>query len=256
MNSDCGIQKHDFKLGTRELGHGTSDVAPQTSDFRFGKLRTGIGIALLNLGLLLTPVMMSTPARGAQRIYISYGPLEFTLPVASLELYAKEGKIDQELGAYTKYLDAKQLEQLRKVLVARADVTPLAIAQFLYSPQGEVILQRISQIIETKARQPGFYAIRAALIKAAARPEGLTLLNVLREFPTYGIRVDSQRGFEVVESLSGLVRQTGYAIAAVEQQAIAEAAAQTPTQASSQLPAPPRPPLSRTPALREQLGSG
>jgi predicted dienelactone hydrolase len=225
MNSDCGIQKHDFKLGTRELGHGTSDVAPQTSDFRFGKLRTGIGIALLNLGLLLTPVMMSTPARGAERIYISYGPLEFTLPVASLELYAKEGKIDQELGAYTKYLDAKQLEQLRKVLVTRADVTPLAIAQFLYSPQGEVILQRISQIIETKARQPGFYAIRAALIKAAAAPEGLTPLNVLREFPTYGIRINSGRGFQVIDQLSNLVRQTGMAIAAVEQQAIAEASA-------------------------------
>jgi predicted dienelactone hydrolase len=169
--------------------------------------------------------MMSTPARGAERIYISYGPLEFTLPVASLELYAKEGKIDQELGAYTKYLDAKQLEQLRKVLVTRADVTPLAIAQFLYSPQGEVILQRISQIIETKARQPGFYAIRAALIKAAAAPEGLTPLNVLREFPTYGIRINSGRGFQVIDQLSNLVRQTGMAIAAVEQQAIAEASA-------------------------------
>ena len=238
MNSDGSIHQLDLKLGTRDLGHSTSDIAPQSSDFRFGKLPTRLGIALLNLGLLLTPVMMPAPARGAERIYISYGPLEFTLPVASLELYAKEGKIDQELAAYTKYLDPKQLEQLRKVLVTRADVTPLAISQFLYSPQGEALLQRVSQIIETKARQPGFYAIRAALIKAAADPEGLTPLNVLREFPTYGIRINSGRGFQVIDQLSNLSRQTGMAIAAVEQQARTEASTQVAAQPLNPRPVP------------------
>src|ERR687886_126483 len=118
MNSDGAIHQLDLKLGTRDLGHSISNVAPRISDFRFGKLPTTLGIALLNLGLLLTPVMMPAPARGAERIYISYGPLEFTLPVASLELYAKEGKIDQELSTYTGYLNPTQLEQLRRVLVA------------------------------------------------------------------------------------------------------------------------------------------
>jgi hypothetical protein len=174
--------------------------------------------------------MMSRPAQGAERIYIPYGPVEFSLPIASLELYAKEGKIDQELAVYAGYLDEKQLEQLRQILVTPIDVTPLAISQFLYSPQGEIILDRMGQIIETKARQPGFYAIRAALIKAAARPEGLTLLNVLREFPTYGIRVNSARGFRVIDQLSNLIRQTGKAIAAVNQEAIAEANAQASAQ--------------------------
>ncbi len=213
-----------------QLGLGTSDLTPRILDFRLGKLPAGLGIALLNLGLLITPVMMSRPAQGAERIYIPYGPVEFSLPIASLELYAKEGKIDQELAVYAGYLDEKQLEQLRRILVTPIDVTPLAISQFLYSPQGEIILDRMGQIIETKARQPGFYAIRAALIKAAARPEGLTLLNVLREFPTYGIRVNSGRGFRVIDQLSKLIRQTGKAIAAVNQEAIAEANAQASAQ--------------------------
>jgi predicted dienelactone hydrolase len=178
------------------------------------------------VGLLLAPVMMPHPVQGAERIYIPFGPMEFSLPIASLELYAKEGKIDRELAAYAGYLDQKQLEQFRQVLTTRVDVTPLAISQFLYSPQGEVILERLGEIIETKARQPGFYAIRAALIKAAAAPEGLTLLNVLREFPTYGIRINSGRGFQVVDQLSNVIRETDRAIAAVERQAIAEASAQ------------------------------
>jgi predicted dienelactone hydrolase len=81
------------------------------------------------------------------------------------------------------------------------------------------------------------------LIKAAARPSGLTLLNVLREFPTYGIRVNSARGFQLVDQLSNLVRQTGTAIAAVDQQAIAEASAET------SVPLPLR--FSRLPDLRQ-----
>ncbi len=215
-------------LGTRDSDHAPFSVSHQTGpeDFRLSKLTARLGIALLNVGLLLAPVMMPHPVQGAERIYIPFGPMEFSLPIASLELYAKEGKIDQQLGAYAGYLDQKQLEQFRQVLTTRVDVTPLAISQFLYSPQGEVILERLGEIIETKARQPGFYAIRAALIKAAAAPDGLTLLNVLREFPTYGIRINSGRGFQVVDQLSNVIRETDRAIAAVERQAIAEASAQ------------------------------
>ncbi|MFB8791388.1 MAG: alpha/beta hydrolase [Potamolinea sp.] len=262
MNSNSEIHQFDFKIRTREnlnrealkmgkLGSvcdGTNvSNFPQTptrspqiipsppllQNFSLRKLPAGLGIALVNLGLLLTPVVIPCPAQAAQQLYISYGPLEVSLPVASLELYAKEGKIDQELAFYTKYLNPTQLEQLRQILLTRIDVTPVAIAQFLYSSQGEIILERIGQIIVTKARQPGFYAIRAALIKSAAHPEGLTLLNVLREFPTYGIRINSERGFQIIEDLSKLVRQTGVAIAAVEKQAIAEASTQATARPST-----------------------
>jgi predicted dienelactone hydrolase len=193
-----------------------------------------LGIALVNLGLLIIPVVMSAPAQGAERIYLSYGPIEFSLPVRSLASYARKGTIDRELAAYTNRLNQQQLEQLRKILTTRVDVKPLAISQFLYSSQGEIILKRVGQIIETKAGQPGFYAIRAALIQAAASPEGLTLLNVLEKFPTYGIRINSVQGLQVIEELSQLIQRTQLAIAAVEQQAIAEASAQTSSEPFAQ----------------------
>lgn len=247
MNS-IGLSQRDFKLQNFNLKY-CNWVAPQTLKFRFRL--SSLGIALLNLGLLCTPVVIASAAQGAQEIYISYGPLEVSLPIASLELYATTGKIDSELSFYAGYLTPEQLVQLKKVLLTRVDVTPVAIAQFLYSTQGEIILNRIGEIIQTKARQPGFYAIRAALIKAAARPEGLTLLNILREFPTYGIRIDSGRGFQVIDSLSNLVRQTGVAIAAVEQQASQEIASQTPPQASTLLLSPIRSRFSRLTDLRQ-----
>lgn len=200
------------------------------------KVRAGVGIALLNLGLSIAPVMISTPVQGAERIYIPYGILEFSIPVSALEAYALEGRIERELASYAGYVEPQQLEQLRQILITPIDVTPVAIAQFLYSAQGEQILQRVGEIIQTKAGQEGFYGIRAALIKAAAYPEGLTLLNVLREFPTYGIRINSARSLEIIEDLSELIQRTQEAIAAVNQQAIAEAQGQRTFDVPAQIP--------------------
>jgi predicted dienelactone hydrolase len=239
MNNNVGVgQRHSYS---------PRGISPQVAPWSAGdegegrdcpgiwrKLPAGLGIALVNLGLLIIPVVLSAPAQGAERIYLSYGPIEFSLPVRSLASYARKGTIDRELAAYTDRLNQQQLEQLRKILTARVDVKPLAISQFLYSSQGEIILKRVGQIIETKAGQPGFYAIRAALIQAAASPEGLTLLNVLEKFPTYGIRINSVQGLQVIEELSQLIQRTQLAIAAVEQQAIAEASAQTATEPFAQ----------------------
>ncbi|MBW4577788.1 MAG: alpha/beta hydrolase [Aphanothece sp. CMT-3BRIN-NPC111] len=192
-----------------------------------------LGIALLNLGFLVLPgALMPAPVLGAERVYVSYGPLEFSLPISELEIYAREGKIGNELAFYTKRLDQKNLEQLRRVLLTRVDLSPVAVAQFLYSPTGEILLQRIGEVVQTKAHQPGFYALRAALIQSAASPEGLTPLNMLKKFPTYGIRINTERSFELIDQLSNLIDRTQLAIAAVEDQSLAEASTGTPVNLS------------------------
>ena len=124
---------------------------------------------------------------------------------------------------------------MRRVLVTPIDLGPVPVSQFLYAPIGETLLQRLGKVIKTGARQPGFYALRAALILAAAEPDGLTLLNVLRKFPTRGIRLDLARSLEIAEELEEFVNQTNQAIALVSQQSTA-AATTSPTVDFSQLP--------------------
>jgi len=170
----------------------------------------------------LLVAFLPTKVWGAERVYINYGPVEFSLPISSLTAYAKEGKIDSELEIYAGYVNSKQLSQLREALLTRIDVTPVATSQFLYSPIGEILLQRLGEVIQTKAHQSGFYALRSALILSAASPDGLTLLNVLQKFPTYGIRLNSTRAFEIVDELSRVIQQTEKAIAAIEKQSSTE----------------------------------
>lgn len=198
--------------------------AKQTKKTPLSLFPRKLGLTLLNLGFCLSiPTMLVAKALAAERILVNYKPLEFSISVDSIETYVRTGKLTGELVAYTDYLNEEQLEQLRTALVVRADITPIAISQFLYSPQGEAILERVSQIVKTEARQPGFYAIRSALILAAADKEGLTPLNFLRKFPVDGIRIDSNRGFEILEQLNNVIEETEQAIATLQNTATIEA---------------------------------
>jgi len=188
-------------------------------------LRTRRSIAQKYLGLFaFTAVCTAAPAMGAERIYVTYGPLEESVPIESLALFAKEGKIDSNLDGLAQYAEKAQLAEIRSALQAKAEISHVTIAQFLYTPQGEVLLKRLGRVIQTKARQPGFYAIRAALILAASDPEGLTILNVLRKFPTYGIRIDIARGLAIANELTSLINRSNQTIAGVAQLSEAQAA--------------------------------
>ncbi|MEG4069267.1 alpha/beta hydrolase [Microcoleus sp. Pol11C2] len=206
-------------------------------------LRTRRSIAQKYLGLCaFTAVCTAAPAMGAERIYVTYGPLEESVPIESLALLAKEGKIDSNLDGFAQYIKESQLAEIRSALQAKAEISPVTIAQFLYTPQGEVLLRRLGRVIQTKARQPGFYAIRAALILAASDPEGLTILNVLRKFPTYGIRIDIARGLGIANELTSLINRSNQTIAGVAQLSEAQAASESaipPAQMQQpQLPGP------------------
>ncbi|MCC3448132.1 MAG: alpha/beta hydrolase [Microcoleus sp. PH2017_39_LGB_O_B] len=179
-------------------------------------IRARRSIAPKYLGLFaFTAVCTAAPALGAERIYVTYGPLEVSVPIESLTLFAKEGKIDSNLDGFAQYAKKSQLAEIRNGLQAKAEISPVTIAQFLYTPQGEVLLERLGRVIQTKARQPGFYAIRAALILAASDPEGMTILNVLRKFPTYGIRIDIARGLGIANELTSLINRSNRTIAGV-----------------------------------------
>ena len=185
------------------------------------KLGSRLAIAVIQIGCCTSLWGKAIePAAAAETVIVSYGAFEFTVSVDALETYAETGRIEGALKSYTDFLTPEQLEQFKTGLTTSADFDHLAIAQFLYSFQGEKILERVSQVIKTQARQSGFYALRSALILAAADSErGLTPLNFLKKFPTDTLRVDSVEGFRIIEDLSQVVRENSQAIAAIEREA-------------------------------------
>ena len=192
--------------------------------------------SLTLLGWSLIPAALLTrPALSAERLYLSYGVLERSISVAALEAYAKTGELDSDLRVYSQYVDAQRLAALRKALVVRADVTPIAVSQFLYTPQGEILLRRLGQVIQPESRDTGFYAIRAALILASSDPQGLTPLNVFRKFPTRGLRIDLQTALQIAGDLEQVITRTNQATTTLTQLAQLEALA-TPITSPTSLP--------------------
>ncbi|MEM8810253.1 MAG: alpha/beta hydrolase, partial [Cyanobacteria bacterium P01_G01_bin.38] len=149
-------------------------------------------ISSLGLGLLLS-LWLALPSVSAERIYANFGPLERFVSVESLVNYAQTGDLGEELEEIQRFLNPEQLEQLRNGLTLSADVDVVTVSQFLYTAQGEAILDWLGGLIQTVGRQNGALAIRGAMIQATAdREGGLNVLNFLKHFPTTGVRVDLQ----------------------------------------------------------------
>ncbi|MBE9209175.1 alpha/beta hydrolase [Nostoc sp. LEGE 06077] len=177
----------------------------------------------LSLGLLST-LLSAAPSWGAERISFFYPPFgEFSLSTDALEAFAKEGKITGELDTYAQRATPQQLAQLRELLQQRFSATPTLVSQFTYSPIGEQVVKRLGELLLTESRQNGFYALRAAFILAAADPqEGLTVVNIMRKFPSPTIKLNFEEGIKIVNNLSELLKDRDAAVAYLQKQAIAE----------------------------------
>lgn len=168
-------------------------------------------------------VLQAGAGQSAEHITLTYGAIERSIAISSLEAYAETGEIPSDLRTYTRYLSKEQLDNLQQVLTARANLSPVAVAQFLYTEQGEILLHRLGELIRTESNLSGFYALRSAFILAAVEPEGLSLLTVLEEFPLTNLRLDLNRTLQTIGELEKLIRQTQNAVALVSEQSNVEA---------------------------------
>lgn len=172
---------------------------------------TSLGLAAFNLAIAL-----AMPAYSAEKIILRYGPLEFSLARESLERYAQAGTIATDLGAFIARLDENQRQKFREILATKADLDTIAVSQFFYSTQGEAILNLLGKVVQTRSGESGFYALRSALILASADEQGLTPLNIIKQFPTSEILLNSASAFDLLNQASQSIQMTQKAIAEIE----------------------------------------
>ncbi len=178
-------------------------------------------LSSLLLGTISALTAVSVSA--AERVMFNYGPLLLEVEISSLEKFAKEGKINRQLEFYIGRVDEETQEAFRLALTRRQEVNPVELYRFFKTPMGEEILDRIGNLVTIPGGRNGKFAIRAAIGKAAFdKEEGLTLLNFLRQFPT-DIYLDTDRIFELADSVGGLVRETDLVVAQMQELSLQEA---------------------------------
>ncbi|WP_052055718.1 alpha/beta fold hydrolase [Myxosarcina sp. GI1] len=185
---------------------------------RLIKLNAGICI-----GVILLTILKAKPVFSAERVIFSIPVLgDFYVSVDSLETFAKTGEITSDFEFYAKRLQPHALNQLRQVLRHRLDISPVTVSRLTNMPMGEDYLKRVGQIVSTHRKRNGMYALRSALILAAADPDGLSLLNIMRQFPTQDMRIDSNLVFSLIKESANYLEYNKTTVEAIAQEAEAE----------------------------------
>jgi predicted dienelactone hydrolase len=133
---------------------------------------------------LSAPLIAISPVHAGELLSFSYGPLIRSLRISSLQAFAKDGSVADDLAFFLQFTPANQREELRSALVQRADIDPLLVSQFFNSQIGADVLERLGRGITMQRGGNGKLALRSALVGAAFSSEGLSLLNVLQQLPT------------------------------------------------------------------------
>ena len=181
------------------------------------RIKHGFCLALFSCSWLTSVWIL--PATSADRISFTYGVFgEFYISIEDLETFAETGEITSSFAYYANRFERADLIQLRNLLNRSFDISVVTTSIFLNLPIGKQLTQEIGLIIDSpmKVSQP---ALRAALILAAAKPDGLTILNVLRLYSTKTLRLNTRQIFKAINEASKLLTQTEKAFQALETEA-------------------------------------
>ncbi|NJR37532.1 MAG: alpha/beta hydrolase [Leptolyngbyaceae cyanobacterium CSU_1_4] len=168
--------------------------------------------------LIFTALMaIAAPAKAAEHIYLNYGPFEFSIAVDDLNQFAQTGTIPPQLKFILNRFSPERQAQIRNLLRLKNEVNPVILSRVTYTVTAERLLKRLGDLVQTRDRQNGFYAIRAALLQAAEDSQGLSLLNFLQKFPT-DLRLNLPGTLKFVNQLKTTIQETDTFVAELEQE--------------------------------------
>jgi len=183
-----------------------------------------LGQVLMQLGTAMAMgIVTVTPSLGAEQLKLQYGFFSRTVPVSSLVTFAEEGIVERDLEPFLAQLDDDALDGLRTALTTPREEDPIAFSQKLYSPMGTRLLSAAGLTAQTGSGLNGQIALRAALSKAMAQPEGAALIDVVQYFPTETLTIDLVRAVAIKEQLDQTISYTNRFTAAVMAQSAIEA---------------------------------
>ena len=157
---------------------------------------------VLGFGL---PLYLLQPAIAAERLVVSYGALQRSVPVSAVRTFIQAGEVTPEIRAYATLLNSQELTNLRSALQGGVKLGVVPVDNFLRSSLGTSLLQEVGQIIRIGPNLTGERAVSAALILSAGKDDGINLVNFLETFPNSAVFVDGLKLQDTVAKVQNLV---------------------------------------------------
>ena len=175
----------------------------------------------------LSILCLNISVRASEKITLVFGPLKRSVKVSSLENFVKTGEVNRDLQFYLSSTSTEQRETFRKALVQPIPIKGVPLSQFLRSGIGIRILEKFGRIVTLPRGTNGKFAIRGSMVQAALSPDGLTLLNILHNFPT-NVQIDGEVLLRVNRSVKNFVDSTNESTKILQNLAAREAEADSP----------------------------
>jgi hypothetical protein len=145
----------------------------------------------------------SASAFAAQTVVLKYRVFRETLSINELSTFAETGKISSGLETNLA-LAGQDPKALRETLTKPVKVNPVLLDRILNSRIGKVILDQVSEVIHTPSGKADRQAMRAALVLSASDDKKISLIEVMKKYPTSEIEVDGDKLEAAYQQLSRL----------------------------------------------------
>lgn len=167
--------------------------------FNHSRFVTASALALTATALGYSPVL------AAETILIPVGPLQIKIPVSDIESFVKTGNAGPELGPMLANLPPERVQSMKSLLTTRLPLGSGMVEKMLKSPMGPMLLGQMADVLKPPPGSSisGTEAWEKAL-KRAARSDRLTLLDLIREYPTETVIFDQQVAQQKINTFQAL----------------------------------------------------
>jgi len=187
-----------------------------------------IGKLVCSISLGIAAVLSTNlPIQAAQNIRFVYGPFIKTVRISSLENFVHTGEINQNIEFFFRSTTPEQRKEFRQILTKKIPFNGVVVSRFLNSSLGKAILEKFGYVITLPRGGNGKILLRSAIVKAALDPEGLTLINTLRNLPT-DIQIDVENLLRVHKAIKEFLASTNEAVKSLQVLSKKEAATDKP----------------------------
>lgn len=152
------------------------------------------------LGAVASLMMSNSSAVAADRVVLTYGPIQAPVKLKDLQAFAETGEKTKTIRQIVKAsgLDEDTLRGLMSLEVG-FDLVPFAC--LICSPTGVELIEDVALTLRTHRRVENVTALHATLINAVSDDGKISVLDFINYYPVPGLYVDLANISETVEKL-------------------------------------------------------
>lgn len=159
---------------------------------------------LLKASVMMVVLSINYPVLAAEEVIFTYGPANQSVSIEELEKFAQTGDLSPSLQFLFKY-SKQNPETVRSALNKTLPANQILISNIFNTTIGESVLDQTSQLLHTKSHRSSREALRSSLIISAQGDNEISLLELLQNYPTKQVYLDSKNVASSVKKVSELL---------------------------------------------------